>query len=107
MFRLIAAVAVIGFSAVAFASVEQKAAAFVLCKNKKDVRTIRVLNKTNSGGCLTTYSKGQVEEVVGEGRTLNGCQSILKNIQTNLENARWSCRTVETARVMMSSEVVQ
>lgn len=107
MFRLIGAMAVIGFSSVAFASIDQKAAAFVLCKNKKDVRTIRVLNKLNNQGCLTTYSKGQVEEVVGEGRTLNGCQSILKNIQTNLENSRWSCRTVDMARVMMSSEVTR
>ncbi len=107
MLRLAGLLVVLGFSSMTFAGIEQKAAAFVLCKNKKDVRTIRVLNKFDNKGCMTTYSKGQLEEVVGEGRSFNGCNSILKSIQSNLESAQWSCRNVDMAQVMVSSEVVR
>lgn len=102
-------VASLAVSSITYADVEQKeTAAFVLCKNKKDVRTIRVLKGSQKAeNCMTTYSKGQVEEVVGQNRSLSGCRSILKSIQSNLENAQWSCRSVEMARVMVSSEITR
>ena len=101
-------VLVLGFAIVAQGGIDKKAAAFVLCKNKKDVRTIRILqDEMKAENCTITYSKGTNEEVMGENRSIATCRSILKNIQTNLENSRWSCRNVETARVMTSSEVVR
>ena len=82
------------------ASVDEKAQAFVLCKNKKDVRTIRILTEGEMAeNCKITYSKGGVEETVGVNRTMGSCRSILKSIQTNLESSSWSCRSVQTAHV--------
>lgn len=86
---------------------EQKAMAFVLCKNQKDVRTIRVLPESKDN-CTVTYSKGGVEEVVGSNRSIQTCKSILKSVQDNLESSKkWNCRNVETASVTTSGELVR
>ena len=102
----ISAVAVSFAVSQAKASVDQKASAFVLCKNKKDVRTIRVLpDGQKADNCTITYTKGSVEEVVGSNRSMTTCKSILKNIQFNLEASKWSCRNVRMAEVTTSSEI--
>ncbi len=93
-------------SGAAHAGVDQKASAFVLCKQQKSVRTIKVLqDPAKQDNCTVTYNKGGVEEVVGSNRSAASCKSILKQIQNNLESSKWSCRSVETARVLTSSEV--
>jgi hypothetical protein len=93
-------------SVVANAAIEQKTSAFVLCKFKKDVRTIRILgNAKGSENCTISYTKGGTEEVVAVNRTMSSCTSILKNIQSNLERSNWSCRGVNSAKVMSSTEV--
>jgi hypothetical protein len=90
------------------ASSDQKPAAFVLCKNKKDVRTLRVLpDMEKKENCKITYSKGGSEEVVGSNHSINACKSVLKHIQTTLEASSWSCRTVQSASIMTSSEVTR
>ena len=106
-----------GFSSAAFAA-DQKASAFVLCKNQKNVRTIKILPdksielepKTAGAkplnGCAVSYSKSGVDEVVGTNKSLDTCKSILKSIQFNLETSKWSCRTVQTAVVTTSKEAV-
>lgn len=89
------------------AVVEEKASTFVLCKNKKDVRTLRILPESDKPEhCRITYSKGSVEQTMGANRSLNSCKSILKSIQGNLEAANWSCRSVQTAHVTTGSQVV-
>lgn len=89
------------------AATDEKASAFVLCKNKKDVRTLRILPETDKPeNCKITYSKGGAEETMGSNRSLNSCKSILKSIQTNLEASNWSCRSVQTAHVTTGSQVV-
>lgn len=94
---------------VAFAGSDEKASAFVLCKQQKNVRTIRILpdQRTTQGGCIISYSKNGIDEVVGTNRTMGSCQSILKSIQTNLESAKWNCRTVGSATVTTSSEILR
>lgn len=88
------------------ASTNQKLSAFVICKNKKNVRTLRIFpDGTKADNCTVTYSKGAVEEIVGSNRSTTTCNSILKNIQFNLEAAKWSCRSVQTAEVTLGSEV--
>jgi hypothetical protein len=90
-----------------YASVDEKAAAFILCKNKKDVRTIRILSEGEKAeNCKITYSKGGVEETVGVNRTMGSCKSILKSIQTNLESSSWSCRSVQAAHVTTGEQAV-
>ena len=104
---LVIAATLLGAASVAGASVDQKTSSFVLCKNKKDVRTIRVLpDMQKADRCTITYSKGGVEEVVGSNRSMTTCQSIAKNIQFNLETSKWSCRNVESAQVTTGSEVL-
>lgn len=91
----------------AAAAVDEKASTFVLCKNKKDVRTLRILPETDKPeNCKITYSKGATEETMGSNRSLGSCKSILKSIQTNLEASNWSCRSVQTAHVTTGSQVV-
>jgi len=105
MVRLFLAIAVLGLSVSAIAETDQKAAAFVLCKNKKDVRTIRVTNDKKSDNCTTTYSKGGVDEVVGMNRSTTACRSILDTVRSNLENSHYNCRDVSSATTTTSSEV--
>jgi hypothetical protein len=89
---------------VAFAGVDQKASTFVLCKNNKTVRTIRVSPENQS--CKVTYSKQGIDEVVGTNRSLTSCKSLVANIKSNLEASKWNCREVSTATVTTSSEVI-
>lgn len=98
---------VASMASIAAAGTDQKAMAFVLCKNQKDVRTIRVLPE-NKDNCTVTYSKGGVEEVVGSNRSMQTCKSILKSVRENLESSKqWNCRSVETASVTTSGELVR
>jgi len=102
--------ALILVSTISHAGTEQKATAFVLCKNQKNVRTIRIMSGQsgqNDSNCSISYTKGGVDEVVGANRSLNTCKSILKSIQMNLGSAGWSCRSVERAAIMTSAEVVR
>jgi hypothetical protein len=94
---------------VALASVEQKAQAFVLCKRDKAVRSIRILPDTKQDkNCVISYSKDGEEEIVGSHSSMSSCQTILKNIQANLEiQKKWSCKTFSRAQVTTSSEVIR
>ena len=86
-----------------FASTDSKATAFVLCKNQKSVRTLRIFGD-KADNCTITYSKNGAEEVVGANRSVQTCKSILKSIEGRLEDAKWTCRNVETAHLMTSAE---
>ncbi|HVK60271.1 MAG TPA: hypothetical protein VM432_01925 [Bdellovibrionales bacterium] len=88
----------------AFAGVDQKASTFVLCKNNKTVRTIRVTPENQN--CKVTYSKAGVDEVVGSNRSVAACKSFVANIKQNLESSKWNCREVSAATVTTSSEVI-
>lgn|GEM_PF-1189166 len=85
------------------ASTDSKATAFVLCKSQKNVRTIRILGD-KADNCTITYSKNGAEEVVGANRSVQTCKSILKSIEGRLEEAKWTCRNVESAHLMTSAE---
>ena len=83
--------------------VEVENKAYYLCKNKKDVRTIRV--HVESGGiCATLYSKQGEEKLVGSGKNQESCINWLNNIRTNLEKSNWTCRDISAARVTASAE---
>ena len=113
-------------TAVSAQAADQKASAYVLCKNQKNVRTIKILPEKMTepaepqpgllgdaktavktiNGCAVSYSKGGVDEKVGSNRSLDTCKSILKSIQYNLETSKWSCRNVQTAVVTTSKESI-
>ncbi len=76
----------------------------------KSVRTLRVYETrektesgTNSEGCRATYSKTNVEQIVGTSRQIQQCQTILSGIQKNLEASNWSCRRAGAVAVLKSS----
>ncbi|MES2855154.1 MAG: hypothetical protein V4692_04790 [Bdellovibrionota bacterium] len=102
--RALLVVGILVVGNMAFAGVDQKASAFVLCKNNKSVRTIRVT--PDEQNCKVTYSKSGVDEVVGSNSSLATCKSYVKNIKVNLEASKWNCRDVSAATVTTSSEVV-
>ncbi len=94
----------IGISA--HASLDQKASAFVLCKNQKNVRTIRITpDEAEKRGCTVTYSKSGVDEIVGGNRSYDACKSVLHSIQLTLEASRWNCRNVGQAHLTYSSDI--
>jgi hypothetical protein len=80
---------------------QSKNEAFVLCRNKKTVRTIRV-EKQNQA-FQTIYTKAGVDKTVGEAQWYESAFTILKNIKTNLEGAGWSCAEVENFEVKHSA----
>ena len=103
--KRIMAVALIFSAASVFAEqvVEVQNKSYWLCKNKKEVRTIRVqVNK--EGVCSTYYSKLGSEKSVGSGKSQDSCMGFLNNIKTNLEKSAWNCRDISSTRITASVE---
>lgn len=103
MRAIILFLAFVGCSFAVNASVQEKASQFVMCKNQKAVRTIRVT--PDDTGCRTTYSKGGVDEVVEDNSQIAKCRDRLKALQQSLEASRWNCKSAQKAEITFSSEV--
>lgn len=67
---------------------------YVLCKNQKTVRSLRIRDATSQKGCEVVYTKDGVSRVEGVGQSFEGCLKILENIKSNLEKAWWKCQDV-------------
>lgn len=80
---------------------DAKDATYLICKNKTVVRTLRVSKKPN-GGCMATYTKDGVDQVVGNSWTTERCAKVIGNIRENLEKANWKCKDISEARVSSS-----
>ena len=83
-------------SAAAQAAVESSASVqpnYIMCRNQKTVRTIRV-EKDDSKECVTLYTKAGVDREVGRGQNFNSCTKVAENIRTNLDKAGWKCKEV-------------
>lgn len=65
---------------------------YVICRNQKIVRTIRV--ECLGSECDTIYTKDGTDRVEGSNNNVFGGQKILGNIQANLEKASWKCNDV-------------
>jgi hypothetical protein len=74
---------------------------YVICKNKKEVRTIRV--EIQGPVCKALYSKMGKDELVAEG-TQKHCYGVVDNIRTNLEKNYWKCKDISPERVSSSFE---
>lgn len=83
-----------------FATVEPED--FVICRNQKIVRTVRVVKREDA--CDTIYTKSGVDQDVGGGKHYQSCTRILDNIRGNLEKAGWRCREVDEAYVTHSAQ---
>lgn len=80
-----------------------KSLTYLLCKNKKLVRTVRV-EKIASGGCRTKYTKDGSDQNVGESQSVQICLKVLRNIRINLEKADWKCKDISESRVSFSEQ---
>jgi len=81
--------------------------AYVMCRQKKIVRTIRV--EVGIGGksnCKTLYTKGGVDRVVGNGVHTQSCMRVANNIRGNLEAASWKCRDINSKVKISTSKVM-
>jgi len=83
-------------------TVEVENKLYWMCKNRKEVRTIRV--QIEAGVCSTFYSKAGDEKVVGSGKNHDSCVNFLNNIKTNLEKSNWACRDISATRITASAE---
>lgn len=81
----------------------EAAPTYVMCRNKKLVRTVRVKPASGDVQCETTYTKAGIDKVVGYGRNDVSCFNILKNIKSNLEQAGWICRDISMTTVTRST----
>ena len=101
MRAIVVFLAFVGCSFMVDASVQQKPSQFVMCKNQKAVRTIRIT--PDEDGCKTTYSKGGVDEVVEDNSQIAKCKDRLKSLQANLQSSNWTCKQ-QKAEVTFSRE---
>ena len=83
-------------------TVEVENKAYWMCKNRKEVRTIRV--QVNDGICSTYYSKLGSEKRVGSGKNQESCVNFLNNIKGNLEKSNWACRDISSTRITAGAE---
>jgi hypothetical protein len=87
---------VMGFAAQA--EVSQNVELSVICRLKKEVRTLRV-EKAQGGKCNAVYTKLGKDQNIGIASNESSCTEIVHKVQTNLEAADWKCREVKESRV--------
>jgi hypothetical protein len=75
------------------ADIDKDVKQYVICRNQKIVRTIRV-ECSKGVECDTIYTKEGADRVEGSNNNIMGGQKILSNIQANLEKAAWKCNDV-------------
>lgn len=86
----------LGFKAQA--EVIHETEASVICRLKKEVRTLRV-EKGDDGKCKAIYTKSGRDQNIGLALNESSCTEILRKVRVNLEAAAWKCREVEDSRV--------
>lgn len=73
---------------------------YILCRNKKIVRTLRSIPPAKDGdNCTAIYTKTGVDKEVGSGRAYASCVNIITNIKTNLEKAGWNCKDISSSKI--------
>lgn len=70
----------------------------VICRLKKEVRTLRV-EKAEAGKCNAVYTKGGKDQSIGSASSETSCAEIVQNVRKNLEAAAWKCREIKESRV--------
>lgn len=74
---------------------------YFLCSNKNFVRSLRIDVLTDKT-CMVKYSKGGIDHEVGSGLYMESCQKFLNNVKTNLEEAGWNCRKLDSVKMSLS-----
>jgi hypothetical protein len=76
---------------------------YVMCRNQKTVRTLRI-EKDDSKQCVALYTKAGVDKEVGRGQNFSSCTRVVANIRTNLDKAGWKCKEVSNAGMTSAEE---
>lgn len=79
----------------------EKEVSYIICKSRKDVRTVRIQKRRN-GTCFTTYTKNGIDQIVSNTSDYARCSHVLTNIRQNLEKATFRCKDISEARVSSS-----
>lgn len=98
---LILATATVSTAAIADDEIANKV--YLICKNKKEVRTMRV-QVGGDGLCRAYYAKVGVEKSVGSGRNVESCVGFVNGIKTNLEKSDWNCRDISDTKITAAAE---
>lgn len=80
------------------AEIHQNVELSVICRLKKEVRTLRV-EKAEGGKCKAIYTKTGQDQNIGVASSEASCTEILRKVRVNLEAADWKCREVKESRV--------
>lgn len=77
----------------------------VLCRKDKAVRTLRVeKDHRDNVGWITTYSKGGIEEIIGEGLNPASCEDVMVRVQKTIEGVGWKCREVQSVGIVRNTQ---
>lgn len=70
---------------------------YVICKNQKIVRTLRV--EVIAGRCQAVYTKNGKDQIIGSGMNTQSCLKYAQNVRDTLIKNNWKCRDVERSAV--------
>ena len=73
---------------------------YVICKNHKIVRTLRV--EQSGSACKTLYTKAGIDREVGNGKNLSSCFKFMDNVRGNLGTAGWTCKDISDSTISKS-----
>lgn len=93
----------VGSQAQENAEASKDTSSYVICRNQKMVRTIRV-DLSNGGACKTIYTKEGKDEIVGKSGTPDLCYEVVNKVRANLEKSVWKCKDVKPDRVSFTQE---
>ena len=80
----------------------EKPRAYLMCRNFKSVRTLRVKVSKTGDSCKTLYSKAGVDRLVGSGTQVKSCLRFMNNVKANLEKAKWKCRDISSSQITVA-----
>ena len=72
---------------------------FTLCRNEKEVRTLRVDLDDATGKCQANYNKYGKDQSVGSSSNIASCDSFVSHVRGNLEHGGWTCKEIKEATV--------
>lgn len=70
----------------------------VLCKNQKNVRTLRI-DILSDGRCRAIYTKQGVDQIIGTSQNRPDCDEFIAGVRKKIEEVSWTCREVKDSRV--------
>ncbi|MCX7979114.1 MAG: hypothetical protein N2578_08930 [Bdellovibrionaceae bacterium] len=91
------------FASVAFCQIPSFSYhSFVICKKDKEVRTIRIEKRRDTGKYLTIYTKSAQDQEIGSGYNPASSLEVMESVQNTLVAAGWSCRKAAEATASVS-----